>query len=262
MGKTILPNPNLTKSELLAIFEEGFQGRYRVYASNLPAVDVAVRKSGLIGIALRLKQTAEGTQLTYNWLVPSPILRVLCGGGLLALLLFGGAMRRLEKEIGEFIETSPALRGDEAAPRTAAAVELASECPPRHGFAAVWLGVTAMLAPIVAGWFFGFVLFWFSSQLFFTGVLTAAAAFGLSKVLPGSGNSLFRGVFLALIATALGRLAMSLTTFGPAYEIEYLTAPIGLALLGIVAVSGAVMAKRTKRAEQPHAATASETASI
>lgn len=98
-------NPALTKEGLKDIFEKQFQGKYEVYMTKVIDRDFVVKKSGMAGVFLKLKQKDDGTVIVYNRNAPSAIWR-----GLLGIYPYLFAGRDVERDVKAFIETSKELK--------------------------------------------------------------------------------------------------------------------------------------------------------
>jgi hypothetical protein len=242
MAKTIIGNASLTKQQLLSIFEEGFFGRYDVYESRLPAIDLIIKKSGMVGVFVRMKHTAEGPQLTYARVVPSTGLRVLVGNGLMQYLLLGFLYRPLEKEVGEFIASSAALQGEGEAtigPRASSAAQ-PQDPVAKHGLVAGWMAATVLLAPtLIASWF-GEHGLWITAWTLMMAALAAGVAFGASKTLGGARGAL-RGGVIAMLTFACVNLLGSLFSWGPLDEVYSWFFPERMPELLLYAISGGIL---------------------
>ena len=89
-GKIIFggPAPHITPESLLQELTQywGSQG-FQVYQSKLIGLDVALKKSGWTGIAIKIKQNNGGTELAYNPFSPSAFVRILAMGVIPILII-------------------------------------------------------------------------------------------------------------------------------------------------------------------------------
>ena len=71
-------NPGLTKEKLLEIFQKHFQGKYEVLsAKSMINRDFVVKKTGMSGVFVKLKQTDKATEIVYNKDCPSVLWRAI-----------------------------------------------------------------------------------------------------------------------------------------------------------------------------------------
>jgi hypothetical protein len=84
---TIKHHPELTADKAMEIFKKGFAGKYEVYKWNRPGGvrDFVVKKSSLIGVAVKLKQEKDKTSFTFVDSIPSALMTVLYVGLLYSL---------------------------------------------------------------------------------------------------------------------------------------------------------------------------------
>lgn len=108
MPKVILPHkPELTKQQVFEVFKNHFEGTYEVYETRLIGADFVVKKSAWTGVSVRLVQKKEKTMLVYGAFAPSAAVRVLFMGLLPMLICYATVWKKIQKEIGEFIESAP-----------------------------------------------------------------------------------------------------------------------------------------------------------
>ncbi len=94
-------NPQLTKEYLMEVFRLHFTGKYEVYMTKVVDRDFVVKKSGMSGVFLKLKNKDEKTQVVFNRNAPSAIFRGLFG---FIPLLFSG--HDVMKDVRTFLETA------------------------------------------------------------------------------------------------------------------------------------------------------------
>lgn len=108
---TIKHHPELTSEKAMEIFKKGFAGKYEVYKWNRPGGvrDFVVKKSSLIGVAVKLKQEKDKTSFTFVDIVPSTLMSILVIGVLFALLS-RSSMMAMVNEVKSFIENAPEFK--------------------------------------------------------------------------------------------------------------------------------------------------------
>ena len=113
-GKIILggPAPHITPDSLLHELTQmwGPQG-FKVYKSALVGLDVALKKSGWTGIAIKIKQNAGGTELAYNAFAPSTFVRFMAMGLIPILILNSTSWKPLLRTFEQYIQGSPFFGG-------------------------------------------------------------------------------------------------------------------------------------------------------
>ena len=92
--------PQVTKDSLMESFHEHFKGKYEVYMTKVIDRDFVVKKSGMSGVFLKLKQKDGKTQVVYNRNAPSALFRGLLG---IIMLLFVG--RDVMQDVKTYLET-------------------------------------------------------------------------------------------------------------------------------------------------------------
>lgn len=95
--------PDVTVDSAVEAFQRHFAGKYEVYTTMLPMRDFVVKKSGSVGVSLRLKQDDDGTTFVYTGFTPSAIIRAVTGA--IGYLIFRGGMTALEGEVAAFIQS-------------------------------------------------------------------------------------------------------------------------------------------------------------
>ena len=108
---TVKHHPELTAEKAMEIFNKGFAGKYEVYKWNRPGGvrDFMVKKSSLIGVAVKLKQEKDKTSFTIVDSPPSMFI-FLSVGGILYSLLNRSKYTEMMNEVKKFIETEPEFK--------------------------------------------------------------------------------------------------------------------------------------------------------
>jgi len=108
---TIKHHPELTAEKAMEIFKKGFAGKYEVYKWTRPGGvrDFVVKKSSLIGVAVKLKQEKDRTSFTFIDTAPS-VFMFLAVGGILYSLIARSKYLELMNEVKKFIETEPEFK--------------------------------------------------------------------------------------------------------------------------------------------------------
>ncbi|HUV52188.1 MAG TPA: hypothetical protein VMW64_03835 [Dehalococcoidia bacterium] len=108
---TIKHHPELTAEKAMEIFKKGFLGKYEVYKWNRPGGvrDFMVKKSSLIGVAVKLKQEKDKTSFAIVDSPPSMFI-FLSVGGILYSLLNRSKHTEMMNEVKKFIETEPEFK--------------------------------------------------------------------------------------------------------------------------------------------------------
>ncbi len=112
----IAHRPDLTKEQAMDIFRRHFAGKYEVVAYRRPAYaltlarwDFWVKKSGLIGLRVRLQQSASETKFVYAGWFPSSL--AAFGWGFLIGYVFSYFLwNSLTGEVRSFIESAPEFK--------------------------------------------------------------------------------------------------------------------------------------------------------
>jgi hypothetical protein len=104
--------PHITPDSLLQELTQqwGPQG-FQVYKSALVGVDVALRKSGWTGVAIKIKQTPAGTELVYNAFAPSALVRMMALGLIPILIINAKAWKPLLRAFEQYVQASPFFGG-------------------------------------------------------------------------------------------------------------------------------------------------------
>ena len=112
----IKQQPDLTAEKAMEIFKKGFAGKYEVYKwtrTSLLMRDFVVKKSSLIGVAVKLKQENDQTSFVLAWESPSWLLSrlvMLVLPWISIILIFRPGGRAVENEVKTFIENVPEFK--------------------------------------------------------------------------------------------------------------------------------------------------------
>jgi hypothetical protein len=108
---TIKHKPELTAEAAMSIFQKGFTGKYEVYKWNRPGGvrDFVVKKSNLIGVAVKLKQEKEETSFTFVDIIPSMLMTFMFAG-LWYVLISRSSYKAMMNEVKTFIENEPEFK--------------------------------------------------------------------------------------------------------------------------------------------------------
>ena len=113
-GKITLggPAPHITPEALLHELTQYWgAGGFTVYKSALVGLDVAIKKSGWSGIAIKIKQDGTGTVLAYNAFSPSAMVRMLALGLIPLLILNAKSWKPLLRDFEQYVQGSPFFGG-------------------------------------------------------------------------------------------------------------------------------------------------------
>ena len=97
--------PELTVEQAIDLFSRQFAGDYEVYKYWGPGRDFVVKKNGRTAVGVRLKQQENQTSFVFTPFTPSILFNLLFGG-LLSYILLRPGWKRLEGEVGDFIQSS------------------------------------------------------------------------------------------------------------------------------------------------------------
>ena len=102
------PASHITPDSLLQELTNawGPQG-FTVYKSALVGVDVALKKSGWTGVALKIKQNAGNIEVVYNAFSPSAFVRVMAMGLIPLLIVNSNSWQPLLRKFEQYVKTSP-----------------------------------------------------------------------------------------------------------------------------------------------------------
>ena len=107
----IKQHPELTAEKAMEVFKKGFAGKYEVYKWNRPGSvrDFVVKKSNLIGVAVKLKQEKDKTSFVFVDFIPSTLMTFLLVGPLYSLIS-RSSYQAMVKEVKTFIENAPEFK--------------------------------------------------------------------------------------------------------------------------------------------------------
>ena len=109
-GRIILgrPAPHVTPDSLLTELTQVWKPRgFTVYKSALVGVDVALKKSGWTGVAIKIKQRDGMTELVYNAFSPSVMVRMIAMGLIPILIINANSWKPLLRTFEQYVEGSP-----------------------------------------------------------------------------------------------------------------------------------------------------------
>jgi hypothetical protein len=101
--------PELTPDQAREVFAQHFAGKYEIVKSNAIKRNFIVKKSGWVGVGVRLKQERTGTSFVFTGLMPNVMLQVLFGG-IASYLWLRSSWKELEGEVAEFIANEPSFQ--------------------------------------------------------------------------------------------------------------------------------------------------------
>jgi len=113
-GKIILdgPAPHITPEALCQELARQWEPQgYSVYQSKLIGLDVALKKSGWSGVAIKIKQDGTGTVLAYNAFSPSAMVRMLAMGLIPILIINAKSWKPLLRSFESYIQGSQFFGG-------------------------------------------------------------------------------------------------------------------------------------------------------
>jgi hypothetical protein len=104
-------HPELTAEKAMEIFKKGFAGKYEVYKWNRAGGlrDFVVKKSSLVGVAVKVKQEKDKTSFVFVDFIPS-VLMTLLVAGLLYSLIARSKYQAMVNEVKTFIENAPEFK--------------------------------------------------------------------------------------------------------------------------------------------------------
>ena len=106
------PAPHITADSLLQELTQRWgAGGFKVYKSSLPGLDVALKKSGWTGVAIKIKHEPAGTTLVYNAFSPSAFVRMLALGLIPILILNANSWKPLLRSFETYVQGSPFFGG-------------------------------------------------------------------------------------------------------------------------------------------------------
>lgn len=103
-----MPAPHITPDSLLQELQRAWApSGFQVYKSALIGLDVALKKSGWTGIAIKIKQTNGVTELAYNAFAPSAMVRAMALGLIPILILNANSWKPLLRQFEQYVQGSP-----------------------------------------------------------------------------------------------------------------------------------------------------------
>lgn len=113
-GKLILsgPFPHITPDSLTQELTQQWGPRgFTVYKSALPLVDVALKKTGWTGLALKIKHSPTETTIVYNAYSPSAFARMMANALIPVLILNATSWKPLLRAFEQYAQSSPFYGG-------------------------------------------------------------------------------------------------------------------------------------------------------
>jgi hypothetical protein len=101
--------PELTAEKAMELFRKGFEGKYQVYAAKSGLRDFTIKKSSLIGVAVKLKQEKDKTAFVYTDTIPSLLMGLLFAS-FWYTLLNRSKYQAMMDEVKTFIENAPEFK--------------------------------------------------------------------------------------------------------------------------------------------------------
>ncbi len=102
---TLDKNLNITKENLTEILSNKFSAQgYEITMSNLIGADIAVKKTGAVGVAIKIKHKTDNILIKINGYAPSVAFRLFLYG-LIPILIVMPKWKKLEREIADFIQS-------------------------------------------------------------------------------------------------------------------------------------------------------------
>ena len=102
-------HPELTADKAVEIFKKGFAGKYEVYKAQSALRDFTIKKSSMIGVAVKLKQEKDKTTFIYTDMIPSMLMALLFAS-VWYTLLNRSKYQAMLKEVKTFIENAPEFK--------------------------------------------------------------------------------------------------------------------------------------------------------
>lgn len=102
-------HPELTAEKAMEIFKKGFAGKYEVYKAASGLRDFTIKKSSLIGVAVKLKREKDKTTFVYTDTIPSALMGFLFASVWYALLN-RSKYQAMVNEVKTFIENAPEFK--------------------------------------------------------------------------------------------------------------------------------------------------------
>ena len=101
--------PELTAEKAMEIFKKGFAGKYEVYMAASGLRDFTIKKSSLIGVAVKLKQEKDKTPFIYTDTIPSALMGLLFAS-VWYTILNRSKYQAMVNEVKTFIENVPEFK--------------------------------------------------------------------------------------------------------------------------------------------------------
>jgi hypothetical protein len=102
-------HPDLTAEKAMEIFKKGFAGKYEVYMAQSGLRDFTIKKSSMIGVAVKLKQEKDKTTFIYTDTIPSALMGLLFAS-VWYTILNRSKYQAMVKEVKTFIENAPEFK--------------------------------------------------------------------------------------------------------------------------------------------------------
>lgn len=100
--------PHITPDSLLQELQRAWApSGFQVYKSALFGLDVALKKSGWTGVAIKIKQTNGVTELAYNAFAPSAMVRMMALGLIPILIINAKSWKPLLRSFEQYVQSSP-----------------------------------------------------------------------------------------------------------------------------------------------------------
>ncbi len=133
-GRIILERsaPHITPDSLAYELGQAWAPRgFEVYKSALIGLDVALKKSGWTGVAIKIKHTETGTELVYNAFSPSAMVRILAMGLIPILIVNSTSWQPLLRMFEQYVQSSPFFTGGQLGAAPAMLPQAVAQYP--HG---------------------------------------------------------------------------------------------------------------------------------
>jgi len=102
-------HPEVTAEKAMEIFKKGFAGKYEVYMAKSGMRDFSIKKSSMIGVAVKLKQEKDKTTFIYTDIIPSMLMALLFAS-VWYTLLNRSKYQAMVNEVKTFIENAPQFK--------------------------------------------------------------------------------------------------------------------------------------------------------
>ena len=80
MAKFKINNPNLSADDVLSVMARRFEPQYEVYSTRMFGADFVIKKSGLVGLGVRVKNENDSTVITTIPFTPSVLAKLAVSG--------------------------------------------------------------------------------------------------------------------------------------------------------------------------------------